>query len=61
MRSGDTLIVMGTPGGVGATRQPRIWMRPGDVVEVVIEGIGVLRNPILCERETAEGAERNAA
>jgi len=60
LEPGD-LIVMGTPGGVGGTRQPRIWMRPGDIVEVAIEGIGVLRNPILCEREAAEGAERNAA
>ncbi len=60
LEPGD-VIVMGTPGGVGGTRQPRIWMRPGDVVEVAIEGIGVLRNPILCEREAAEGAERHAA
>jgi 2-keto-4-pentenoate hydratase/2-oxohepta-3-ene-1,7-dioic acid hydratase in catechol pathway len=60
LEPGD-LIVMGTPGGVGATRKPRIWMRPGDVVEVAIEGIGVLRNPVLCEREAAEGDERYAA
>jgi acylpyruvate hydrolase len=53
LEPGD-LIVMGTPGGVGGARQPRIWMRPGDVVEVAIEGIGVLRNPVLCEREAAE-------
>jgi 2-keto-4-pentenoate hydratase/2-oxohepta-3-ene-1,7-dioic acid hydratase in catechol pathway len=60
LEPGD-VIVMGTPGGVGGTRHPRIWMRPGDVVEVAIEGIGVLRNPVLCEREAAEGAERHAA
>jgi 2-keto-4-pentenoate hydratase/2-oxohepta-3-ene-1,7-dioic acid hydratase in catechol pathway len=60
LEPGD-LITMGTPGGVGATRHPRIWMRPGDVVEVAIEGIGVLRNPVLCEREAAEGKERHAA
>jgi len=60
LEPGD-LIAMGTPGGVGATRQPRIWMRPGDIVEVAIEGIGVLRNPVLCEREATEGLERAAA
>jgi fumarylacetoacetate (FAA) hydrolase family protein len=36
-------------------------MRPGDIVEVAIEGIGVLRNPVLCEREATEGLERAAA
>lgn len=60
LEPGD-LIAMGTPGGIGATRHPRIWMRPGDVVEVAIEGIGVLRNPVLCEREATEGKERHAA
>jgi len=38
------LIATGTPGGVGFTRNPPIFMKPGDVVEVEIEGIGVLRN-----------------
>jgi acylpyruvate hydrolase len=60
LEPGD-LIAMGTPPGVGSFRHPRIWMRPGDVVEVAIEGIGVLRNPVLCEREATEGIERHAA
>jgi acylpyruvate hydrolase len=60
LEPGD-LIAMGTPAGAGATREPRIWMRPGDIVEVAIEGIGVLRNPVLCEREATEGLERAAA
>jgi 2-keto-4-pentenoate hydratase/2-oxohepta-3-ene-1,7-dioic acid hydratase in catechol pathway len=38
------LIATGTPGGVGFTRNPPIFMKAGDVVEVEIEGIGVLRN-----------------
>lgn len=40
------VIVSGTPGGVGAKRAPPLWMRPGDVAEVDISGIGVLRNPV---------------
>ena len=43
------VIVSGTPGGVGARRNPPLFMRPGDVVEVEISGIGVLRNPIVAE------------
>ena len=43
------VIITGTPSGVGAFRKPPLWMKPGDVVEVEIEGIGVLRNPIVAE------------
>lgn len=43
------VIVTGTPSGVGAKRQPPLFMRPGDVAEVEISGIGVLRNPIVAE------------
>lgn len=45
LRVGD-VIATGTPAGVGARRTPPLWMRPGDVIEVDISGIGVLRNPI---------------
>lgn len=45
LEPGDVLV-MGTPAGVGAARQPPLWMKPGDLCEVEIEGIGVLRNPI---------------
>lgn len=45
---GDVLVT-GTPGGVGAKRNPPLWMRVGDVVEVEISGIGCLRNPIADE------------
>ncbi len=40
------LLVTGTPSGVGLARKPPLWMKPGDICEVEIEGIGVLRNPI---------------
>jgi 2-keto-4-pentenoate hydratase/2-oxohepta-3-ene-1,7-dioic acid hydratase in catechol pathway len=44
-----TLILTGTPGGVGGARKPPVFLRPGDVCEVEIEGIGVLRNPVAAE------------
>jgi 2-keto-4-pentenoate hydratase/2-oxohepta-3-ene-1,7-dioic acid hydratase in catechol pathway len=43
------VIVSGTPGGVGARRQPPVWMREGDLVEIEVSKIGVLRNRV--ERE----------
>lgn len=45
LEPGD-MIVSGTPAGVGFARQPPLWMAPGDVVEVELEGVGLLRNPI---------------
>ena len=41
------LISTGTPGGVGAARTPPVFLKDGDVVEVEIEGLGVLRNPVV--------------
>jgi len=41
-----TVILTGTPAGVGAARKPPRFLRPGDVTEVDIAGVGVLRNPI---------------
>lgn len=43
------VIVTGTPGGVGARRTPPVWMKPGDVVEVEVDAIGILRNGICLE------------
>jgi len=40
------LIMTGTPGGVGAGRDPKLWLRPGQVLTTEIEGIGTLRNEI---------------
>jgi acylpyruvate hydrolase len=46
LKPGD-VIVTGTPSGVGLARDPKIFMKPGDVCEVEIEGIGLLSNPIV--------------
>jgi 2-keto-4-pentenoate hydratase/2-oxohepta-3-ene-1,7-dioic acid hydratase in catechol pathway len=43
------VIITGTTGGVGAFRQPPLWMKPGDVVEVEISSIGILRNTVVDE------------
>ena len=40
------VIVTGTPGGVGSRRTPPVWMKPGDTVEIEIDKVGVLSNPI---------------
>jgi 2-keto-4-pentenoate hydratase/2-oxohepta-3-ene-1,7-dioic acid hydratase in catechol pathway len=45
LEPGD-VIITGTTGGVGAYREPPVWLKPGDIVEVEISGIGVLRNPV---------------
>lgn len=44
------VIITGTTGGVGAYRTPPVWMKPGDVVEVEIGGIGLLRNTVVQEQ-----------
>jgi 2-keto-4-pentenoate hydratase/2-oxohepta-3-ene-1,7-dioic acid hydratase in catechol pathway len=48
LHPGD-VIATGTPGGVGFKRDPQIFMKAGDVVEVAIGRIGALRNPIAAE------------
>ena len=48
LEPGDA-IIMGTPAGVGQARTPPVWMKPGDIIEIEIEQIGVLRNPIVAE------------
>ena len=45
LEPGD-VVVMGTPGGVGYARTPPVWMKAGDTIEIEIEGIGVLANPV---------------
>jgi 2-keto-4-pentenoate hydratase/2-oxohepta-3-ene-1,7-dioic acid hydratase in catechol pathway len=45
LEPGD-LLVMGTPAGVGYARKPPVFMKDGDVVEIEIERVGVLRNPV---------------
>lgn len=48
LAAGD-VIVTGTPGGVGAKRTPPVWMKAGDVVEIEVDAIGILRNTIRAE------------
>jgi len=48
LEPGD-VIITGTTGGVGAYRSPPLWLKPGDVVEVEVTSIGVLRNPVVLE------------
>jgi 2-keto-4-pentenoate hydratase/2-oxohepta-3-ene-1,7-dioic acid hydratase in catechol pathway len=45
------VIVTGTPGGVGARQDPPVFMQSGDTVDVEIEGVGVLSNPIVREAD----------
>ena len=40
------VIATGTPGGVGFGRNPQVFMKPGDTVEIEIEGIGRLKNRV---------------
>ncbi len=46
LEPGD-VISTGTPGGVGYTRKPPIYLQPGDSVEIEVEGIGILKNPVV--------------
>jgi 2-keto-4-pentenoate hydratase/2-oxohepta-3-ene-1,7-dioic acid hydratase in catechol pathway len=48
LAAGD-VIATGTPGGVGDSRQPPRYLREGDVVEVTVDGVGTLRNPVRLE------------
>ena len=48
LEPGD-IILTGTPAGVGIFRDPPLALRPGDEVEVEVEGIGVLRSPVIAE------------
>ena len=48
LRPGD-VIATGTPGGVGFARQPPVWLLPGDVIEVTVEGVGSISNRVVAE------------
>ena len=50
LEPGD-VIATGTPEGVGHRRNPQLWMKPGDVLEVEITGIGTLRTRIVDEKK----------
>lgn len=45
-----TVILSGTPSGVGFVRQPPVYLKPGDVVSIEIEAIGTLTNPVVEEK-----------
>lgn len=47
------LISVGTPSGVGFAMEPKCFLRPGDVVETEVPGIGVLRSPVAADRRDA--------
>ncbi|HEY8646042.1 MAG TPA: fumarylacetoacetate hydrolase family protein [Gaiellaceae bacterium] len=46
LEPGD-LIITGTPAGVGAFREPPVWMKPGDEITIEIDGIGSITNPVI--------------
>ena len=48
LEPGD-VIATGTPGGVGAKREPPVWMKPGDVIEIDVGPVGTLSNTIIDE------------
>jgi 2-keto-4-pentenoate hydratase/2-oxohepta-3-ene-1,7-dioic acid hydratase in catechol pathway len=48
LEPGD-ILTTGTPDGVGFPQKPPLWLKPTDIVEVEVTGIGVLRNPIIAE------------
>jgi len=55
LEPGD-VILTGTPAGVGAARTPPRWLVDGDVVEITIEGIGTLTNPVVRRESTPRSA-----
>jgi 2-keto-4-pentenoate hydratase/2-oxohepta-3-ene-1,7-dioic acid hydratase in catechol pathway len=54
LRPGD-VIATGTPGGVGFARKPPVWLRPDDVIEVTVEGVGTIRNRVVAEDVDLDG------
>lgn len=53
LRPGD-VIATGTPGGGGASHQPPLWLHPGDICQVAIEGIGTLTNSVIAEQDAKD-------
>lgn len=54
LRPGD-VIATGTPGGVGFARTPPVWLTPGDLLEVSIEGLGRIANRVVAEESDVDG------
>jgi 2-keto-4-pentenoate hydratase/2-oxohepta-3-ene-1,7-dioic acid hydratase in catechol pathway len=55
-----TVILTGTPHGVGMAREPKLWLKPGDHVAIEIDGIGTLENPVLEEPRSLGSADPDA-
>jgi 2-keto-4-pentenoate hydratase/2-oxohepta-3-ene-1,7-dioic acid hydratase in catechol pathway len=55
LRPGD-VIATGTPGGVGFARRPPVWLQPGDVIEVTVEGVGRIENQVVAEESDGSAA-----
>ena len=55
LEPGD-IIATGTPAGVGITRTPQIVIKPGDLVEIEIEGVGLLANPVVGQSTTDQAS-----
>jgi 2-keto-4-pentenoate hydratase/2-oxohepta-3-ene-1,7-dioic acid hydratase in catechol pathway len=51
LEPGD-LIITGTPAGVGAFRDPPVWLRPGDEITIEIDGLGSITNPVTADSNT---------
>lgn len=60
LRSGD-VVLTGTPAGVGSKREPQLWMRPGDLVEVEVPGVATLVNPVVDEADWESSAQPSGA
>jgi acylpyruvate hydrolase len=54
LKPGD-VIATGTPGGVGFARTPPVWLQPGDLLEIEIEGIGRIANRVVAEKTSVNG------
>jgi 2-keto-4-pentenoate hydratase/2-oxohepta-3-ene-1,7-dioic acid hydratase in catechol pathway len=49
------VIATGTPGGVGFAREPPVWLQPGDLLEIEVEGLGKLANRVVAEERAVNG------
>jgi 2-keto-4-pentenoate hydratase/2-oxohepta-3-ene-1,7-dioic acid hydratase in catechol pathway len=54
LKPGD-VIATGTPGGVGFARRPPVWLAPGDLLEIEIEGLGRIANRVVAEETSVNG------
>ena len=49
LEPGDSRYPTGTPGGVGVFRDPPVFLKDGDTIEVIVDGIGTLSNPVVAQ------------